>query len=219
MSEQESIVPLFPIGLVVFPGETLPLHIFEQRYRDLIADIRDAQERGEQMPFGISFSQEKGVRDVGCTVQLIEVTKEYDDGRLDIVTEGERKFHLHEILRDRTYFQGRVSWLEEEEVPRDLKLRDEAIALHLRLVELAKEESAQVQAFEHEENLAYALASQAGMDAEHKQKLLEQSNENKRLQQLIAYYEEVIPNIESSQDVKERIRANGFFRRMFTIEI
>ena len=77
------LIPLFPLDVVLFPGTPLPLHIFEPRYKEMIAECR-AQDR----PFGVVRALEQGLADVGCTAEIVTVVKEYPDGRLDLVVEG-----------------------------------------------------------------------------------------------------------------------------------
>jgi uncharacterized protein len=112
-------LPLFPLGTVLFPGLLLPLHIFEERYRQL---IRDLLERPEPRRFGviaIRQGRETGVdgiqalHEVGCTATLRQV-KELEDGRYDIVTVGTHRFRLAGVDDSRPYLQGQVDLLAEE---------------------------------------------------------------------------------------------------------
>jgi len=78
-----SLLPLFPLDLVLFPGASLPLHIFEPRYREMISECLD-----QKKSFGVVRAKEDGVAEIGCTAEIITVTQKYPDGRMDIVTEG-----------------------------------------------------------------------------------------------------------------------------------
>jgi Lon protease-like protein len=113
------VLPLFPLGTVLFPGLVLPLHVFEERYRQLVRDLLELPE--EEQRFGVVCIREgrevgtDGVRalyDVGCTARLSQV-RGYDDGRYDLVTVGSELFRLEVLHDDRPYFTGEVSWLPD----------------------------------------------------------------------------------------------------------
>lgn len=113
------MLPLFPLGTVLFPGLVLPLHVFEERYRQLVRDLLELPE--EEQRFGVVCIREgrevgaDGVRalyDIGCTARVSQV-RGYEDGRYDLVTVGSELFHLDELHDDRPYFTGTVSWLDD----------------------------------------------------------------------------------------------------------
>ena len=85
-----SLLPLFPLDLVLFPGAALPLHIFEPRYQEMISECLDRKKS-----FGVVRAKEEGVAEIGCTAEIITVAKKYPDGRMDIVTEGTRALRGH----------------------------------------------------------------------------------------------------------------------------
>jgi Lon protease-like protein len=114
------VLPLFPLGTVLFPGLVLPLHVFEERYRDLVRDLLDLPEQERQ--FGVIAIREgrevgvdgiKALYDVGCTARVRQL-EAYDDGRYDVVTVGSALFRLRELRTDRSYFTGEVDWLPDE---------------------------------------------------------------------------------------------------------
>jgi Lon protease-like protein len=88
------LLPIFPLELVLFPETPLPLHIFEPRYKEMIGECQ-----AQKAPFGVVRAVEKGLAEVGCTAEILEVTKRYDDGRLDILTEGRRRFEIRRSTR------------------------------------------------------------------------------------------------------------------------
>ena len=113
------MLPLFPLGTVLFPGLVLPLHVFEERYRQLVRDLVALPE--QERRFGVVCIREgrevgaDGVRalyEVGCTARLTRVTP-YPDGRYDLVTVGSELFHLDELHTDRPYLTGTVTWRED----------------------------------------------------------------------------------------------------------
>src|SRR5271168_2923552 len=94
-------IPLFPLNVVLFPGEQLPLHIFEPRYRRMVRECLDGK-----TPFGMLLSMPNGVVRVGCTAEILEVLKRYDDGRMDIVTAGRDPFRVLELFHDDPLLAG-----------------------------------------------------------------------------------------------------------------
>src|ERR1700685_2667026 len=115
------LLPLFPLGTVLYPGMVLPLHIFEERYRQLVQDLL---ERPEPRRFGviaIRKGRETGIEgvqslyDVGCTAVLRRAER-HDDGRFDIVTVGTQRFRLTRLDESRPYLQGEVEMLPQEEI-------------------------------------------------------------------------------------------------------
>ena len=112
MIEGGSSLRLFPLGVVLFPGLPIPLHIFEERYKQMISECLSGDE-----PFGIVFVDEARMRKVGCSARIEEVIRRYDDGRLDIVARGERRFRIHELDESNAYLAGTVSYISDEEEP------------------------------------------------------------------------------------------------------
>src|SRR5690349_7215503 len=96
-----NLLPLFPLDLVLFPGATLPLHIFEPRYREMISECLD-----QKKSFGVLRAKEDGVAEIGCTAEIITVTSKYPDGRMDIVTEGRERFEVVQVSQERAFLQA-----------------------------------------------------------------------------------------------------------------
>ncbi len=97
-----ALLPLFPLDLVLLPGVPLPLHIFEPRYKEMISECLE-----QKRPFGVvRAKEEEGVAEIGCTAEIITVTKEYPDGKMDIVTQGRERFEVMEINQERSFLQS-----------------------------------------------------------------------------------------------------------------
>jgi len=95
------LIPLFPLQLVVFPRTRLPLHIFEERYKEMVGEaIRDESE------FGIVLARDGGILNAGCTVKVSKVLEMYADGRMDILTLGQRRFEILSLNEEKDYLQG-----------------------------------------------------------------------------------------------------------------
>ncbi len=104
------LLPLFPLQLVVFPRTQLPLHIFEERYKEMVGDAIE-----NQSEFGIVLAKEDGVVNAGCTVLVDRVVTTYDDGRMDILTRGARRFEILLLNEEKAYLRGEVQFFDDEE--------------------------------------------------------------------------------------------------------
>ncbi len=199
-------LPLFPLDLVLYPNERLPLHVFEERYKDLSRYCLD-----HDVPFGVIRSEDDSLADVGTTARIEEVVNRYDDGRLDIAVQGEERFRVLAVHEEKSYKTADVSLLEDEDERLDLDLKERVITQHMKLLELAGR-TVRPDLYENVEYLSYVLAQNAALDGEQKQELLEQASENERIRYLIDHFESLIPRVEEKEDVNRRIRSNGHFK-------
>src|ERR1700748_153528 len=106
---QEELLPLFPLQVVLFPNTALPLHIFEERYKQMIADVQ----RGHT-EFGVVLAGEKGIVNTGRTATVEKVLKKYPDGRMDLVTRGRRRFEIILLNDEKSYLRGAVEYFDDE---------------------------------------------------------------------------------------------------------
>src|SRR4030081_2888884 len=95
-----ALLPLFPLDLVLFPGTSLPLHIFEPRYREMVSECL-----ADKKHFGVVRAKDDGIAEIGCTAEIIDVTKKYDDGRMDILTIGRERFEVMQLNQERSFLQ------------------------------------------------------------------------------------------------------------------
>ena len=126
------LIPLFPLQLVVFPRTRLPLHIFEERYKEMVGDaIRDDSE------FGIVLAKEEGIVNAGCTVMVEKVLEMYPDGRMDILTRGQRRFEIVSLNEEKDYLQGEVEFFDDDDLaPVPAEVRELALSNYRALSRL-----------------------------------------------------------------------------------
>jgi Lon protease-like protein len=111
---QDGLLPLFPLQVVLLPGSQLPLHIFEDRYKEMIGEVlRD------RLEFGVVLASDKGIVSTGCTATVDRVLREYPDGRLDILTRGRRRFEVLLLNDERSYLRGAVEFFDDDEADHD----------------------------------------------------------------------------------------------------
>jgi len=187
-----SLLPIFPLDLVLLPGVPLPLHIFEPRYREMIAECLERKK-----PFGVVRASSDGVADIGCTAEIMSVTKKYDDGRMDILTRGVERFEVIHVNNDRSFLQAEISVMQDEDEDEPAKptaqLATQAVRLHAEIAKLAGTEPSGPD--EHAGNLSFLLAGSLPLDLDFKQNLLSTLSEAKRLEAVIGYLEAVLPGL------------------------
>jgi len=182
------LLPLFPLDLVLLPGVPLPLHVFEPRYKEMIAECLD-----EKKPFGVVRASSNGVAEIGCTAEIIEVTKCYDDGRMDILTRGVERFEVLHVHEERPFLEAEFTVIEDEPGTPSSQLVKQAVRLHAEISKLAGADADGPE--ERAEHLSFLLAGSLPLDLDFKQNLLTTLSEPKRLQAVISYLEAVLPGL------------------------
>ena len=185
-------MPIFPLELVLLPGVPLPLHIFEPRYKEMIAECLE-----QKKPFGVVRASSEGVADIGCTAEIMSVTKKYDDGRMDILTRGVERFEVIEVNEDRSFLQAEISVVEDEDEDEPGKppaeMVTQAVRLHAEIAKLAGAEPSGPD--EHAGNLSFLLAGSLPLDLDFKQSLLSTLSEAKRLEAVVGYLDAILPGL------------------------
>ena len=202
MSESSERFPLFPLGLVLLPGEVVPLHIFEDRYRVMIGECLD---NGTE--FGIVWAGEQGIRDVGCAAEVAQLIERTEDGRMNILVKGTRRFSLDRRIEDMPYPAGDVTWIEDAEADSDDESGTAARKAYADLVEQVTE--TRPSESDLAELDAYGMASTIAFDPDEKQGLLELVTEADRLDLLARLCSTALQNLVRSQEAAERASTNG----------
>ena len=187
-----SLLPLFPLELVLLPGVPLPLHIFEPRYKEMIAECLE-----QKKPFGVVRASEEGVAEIGCTAEIVSVTKKYDDGRMDILTRGVERFEVLEVNEERSFLQAEISLVHDDNEDGsgkpDAPLVEQAVRLHAEIAKLAGADLSP--ADDSASNLSFLLAGSLPLDLDFKQNLLSTLSETKRLEAVVGYLQAILPGL------------------------
>ena len=197
--------PLFPLGIVALPHEYVPLHIFEPRYRTMIAECleRDSE-------FGIVWEDEDGRKSVGCACEITEVLERMDDGRMNIVTRGTRPFRIVEAQDDLPYPAGTVEFLLDAEEAPDETAATSARGAYAELVLQATDQQL------NDEELgamdAYAMAATVDFGLDAKQGLLDLRSENARLRLVLRLFRAATKRLDFIERAQARARSNGKVR-------
>jgi Lon protease-like protein len=207
--EPEAVeLPIFELPMVLLPGELLPLHIFEERYKRMISDCLEGSE-----PFGIVFRDDDGnAHRIGCEARVTEVTERFDDGRMNIVVAGERPFRVLDRFETASYPAGEVapidgSALEADELETSTTPAADARAAFAELVRRVSgdpPEEGELEALD-----SYGLAARVELPAETKQRLLELRSESERMRVLAAALGRLVEVVSRSEEIAERARMNG----------
>jgi Lon protease-like protein len=203
-----SDIPLFPLNVVLMPGAPLPLHIFEDRYKQMVDECLQ-----QESEFGMVFADESGTRKVGCTAKIVELVERYDDGRMLILVEGSRRFRLNNVLTGKPYYVGEIEFFEEEPEEPDVQtLAEECIALLERVVEAATEGSVGIEIEPPYRNLSFAIAGRVEFEAETRQQILELTSEKERLEKVKELLTSAAERLERERQAREMAQTNGHLR-------
>jgi ATP-dependent Lon protease len=197
-------IPLFPIDVVLLPGADLPLHIFEPRYRQMVRQCLD-----EKSEFGMLLALPKGVVHVGCTAEIIEVVKRYNDGRVDILTVGRAPFRVVHLFNENPLVEGDVDYLEDTEMSPNPHVRRELVDLYEACHTLIFGDYPKNLENGVSENLAYVVAGTLPMDLLWKQQILELRSEADREERLVTYLREWAPHLQKTEVMRQRAGGNG----------
>ena len=197
-------IPLFPLNVVLLPGAELPLHIFEPRYRQMVKDCLE-----EKSEFGMILSLDKGVARVGCTAEIMQVTKRYENGRMDILTVGRAPFRVVELFTKDPLLEGHVDYLEDRENPANPSIQRELVELFEACHTLIFDDYPKNLEGASTEDFSYLVAATLPMDLLWKQQILELRSEADRQERLVAYLREWAPHLQKKEAKRQRAGGNG----------
>ncbi len=197
-------IPLFPLNVVLFPGEQLPLHIFEPRYRRMVRECLDAKS-----PFGMLLALPDGVVRVGCTAEILEVIKRYEDGRMDIINVGRDPFRVVELFTDDPLLEGRVDYLEDTDSAISAQAQRQLVELYETCHTLLFTEIPRDFDSVPADQLAYTIAAALPLDLLWKQQLLELRTESERRERLSTYLRDWAPHLQKVETLRHHAAGDG----------
>jgi Lon protease-like protein len=197
-------VPLFPLGIVLLPGEVLPLHIFEPRYRELVARCLAGPE-----PFCIVHADDEGLREVGCLAVGLEVVERFDDGRLSIVVTGGEPLQIQRVDEEaHPYLAADGVTIEDDEELATDEAVEQALDAYRELVDVAEGGEGPPEP-EAGPRLSYEIAGRIDFGPEVKQRLLEVRSEPTRLHEVVELVVRATRAVRTASAVSARARTNG----------
>jgi uncharacterized protein len=209
-----NFIPIFPLEIVVYPGEELNLHIFEPRYKELINDCRTSKKM-----FGIPPVVKDKVADMGTLVEITEITQVYDSGEMDIKTRGIKVFRILEVIKvipDKLYSGAIVNYPDNKEKGNKMLLQTVIKAIRklhgiLKINKEFKKPDAEL--------TSYDIAHHAGMNIEEEYELLQLLHEVQRVEYLKQHVLKVLPVVTEMEALKKRIKLNGHFKNLSGFDI
>jgi ATP-dependent Lon protease len=196
-------IALFPLNLVLFPGAILPLHIFEPRYKLMIGEC--AESRSE---FGISLVRTQGLSTIGCTASILDIVRRYPDGRMDILTRGQSRYQIREVIDEKPFLESDVEYLVDapSSVPPDSELR--LLDIYDRCHRVIYGRPADSLDRSDSNSLAYPIAADLPLDLDAKQTILELADEAARQKLLLDFLYELLPRIQQLDPARRSVRGN-----------
>ena len=210
-----NFIPIFPLSVVVYPGEVMHLHIFEPRYKQLIKECQETQK-----PFGIPSVVSDRLQDMGTLVELVEIVQEYQNGEMDIRTRGLKVFRILEVIKkipDKLYSGAIVNYPENDDDAGNRLLMQKVVfgvkELH-RMLNISKD-------FRKSEDqlMSYDVAHHAGLSLEEEYELLGLMREVQRQEYIRRHLEKVLPMLMEMEQLKEKVKLNGHFRNLSAFDL
>jgi Lon protease-like protein len=213
---EEILLPLFPLELVLLPEEPLPLHIFEERCREMIGECLRAKTSGfGRQDFGVVLAKGQEISNVGCSAQIVSLTRKYEDGRMDILTVGKRRFEILWTNEEKSYLRASVEFFDDEGSDTAGETEAEnAVRLFREIMRrLHQASETPVHLPQPYRQLSFRLTASLPLALEFKQRLLSLRNEPERLQQVVHSMDQLIHQIDAVQEARDKAGGNGNMRR------
>lgn len=209
-----NFIPIFPLSIVVYPGESLNLHIFEPRYKQLIQECVE-----QKKPFGIPAVIDDKLQDFGTLVYIEAIAKTYDNGEMDIKTRGTEVFKILEVIRqipDKLYSGAIVTYPAN-----DLKGSQQLMKLLVSNMRSLHTHLQVKKEFKKPENdlIAYDIAHHCGLSIYEEYEMLQLTEERVRQEYLKRHFERTLPVFEKMDQLKAKIKLNGHFRNLSGFDI
>lgn len=204
------LLPLFPLDIVLFPKMVLPLHIFEERYKEMIGECLRSK-----VPFGVLYTHGGTTARVGCLAEILKVLKKYDDGRMDLLAQGSDRFEILHFDTSASYLRG---WSEAfadraGAEPPDRKAVRQLLELFRETARILKRSEAEkVGIAPGYQGLSFQIAGGFPLPKTVKQRVLEGRSETERVAILIAYFNENLPRLRRTRVAAKRAGSNGHAR-------
>lgn len=210
-----NFIPIFPLGIVVYPGEKVHLHIFEPRYKQLVVESLE-----NKKPFGIPTVVNNRLQEMGTLVELTEIVQTYENGEMDVKTQGLKVFRILEVIKtvpEKLYSGAIVNYPENDDDVGNRELMQKVIRgvkeLH-RLLNISKDFK------KSDDHLkSYDIAHHAGLSLEEEYEVLGLLREMQRQEYIKRHLQKVLPMLMEMEQLKEKVKLNGHFRNLSAFDL
>lgn len=213
---EEVLLPLFPLEVVLLPEEPLPLHIFEDRYKEMVGACLKAKAAGSgPQEFGVVLAKEREMHTIGCTARIVNLTRQYGDGRMDLLTVGKRRFEILLTNEEKSYLRAAVEFFDDEktDTPADGEA-EQAIEQFREIIRRLRHASDMpVHLTRPYRYLSFRLAASLPLDLEFKQQLLTLRDEPERLRNVVGAIGLLLTQINTLEKAQGKAGGNGNIRK------
>ena len=206
----EWFLPLFPLKVVLFPREDLALHIFEERYKQMIGECLE-----HRWEFGIVLVEDSSLASIGCTASISRVVKKFDDGRMDILVHGQRRFEILQLDQEKPYLRCEAQFFDDEAAdPPSEDARRQVLDLYSQFVEKlpAGEDSGEAPPAIGDPQISFQIAGLLPADLSFRQSLLPLRSESERLRRVASYLQKMTMHLTAVAQTRAKAGANGHGR-------
>lgn len=210
------LLPLFPLETVLLPEEPLPLHIFEERYKQMIGECLEAKSAGSAaQQFGVVLAKDQEMRSVGCSARIVNLTRKYEDGRMDILTVGTRRFEVLLTDEEKPYLRAEVDFFDDDagaDTAGDLEAQTAIDLFRAAMQRLRKSPDMPIHLPPPYRYLSFRIAAPLPLDLDFKQRLLSIRNETERLHEVTGLIKQLITRFDFLRKVQSKAGGNGNVR-------
>jgi len=205
----EATIPLFPLELVLMPSMPLPLHIFEERYKLMIGECLE-----QKKEFGVVYQRGSDMKKIGCTARIVQVLRRFDDGRLDIMTQGVKRFLIENIYEDKAYLQAEVVYFDDERDEGADNLMADGIKLleQLDVMTGKKRDYRSLSRMDHK-TISFVLSYNEVFSMEEKQSFLEMRSTRERIMKSVESLRKVVELMQMTEEIRRIAGGNGNLKR------
>ena len=213
----EVTIPLFPLGVVLLPETFLPLHIFEERYKEMIGRCMS-----ENKEFGVVYFSGDNIKRIGCSAQILKMMKQYDSGEMDIITVGKNRFFIKELDETQSYFQAKIVFFDDDPEDENEELKQLAITginllEELRSITGVESDEAFFEADSDMRKVSFLISGNDGFTPMEKQNFLEMTSTKKRLKNAVRALNKVIQRAQLNLEIQNIIHGNGDAKKLMAM--
>ena len=197
-------IPLFPLNTVLFPGMPLQLHIFEDRYKEMIQKCLT-----QELDFGVILHQDSKLSDVGCTAKIKQIIRQYDNGESEILTEGQRRFRIRKILRKEVFLEASVEYFDDDNEDLPAEFLQKVVSTYQKLISLQTRGVGSIRGIFDPVNFSFIIASTLDIIPQERQILLELTSTYERIKRLETALLKSMDELNKEEEIRNLASQNG----------